>query len=306
MAKIAPKGARWGFRQKLNKSKTGFWGLAILLIVMSSKKPDANSAKPVKVGRAKPGKLTILGGVLAVGGLVIAGMVTLNGGGGAQSTAGGAQTTVLVATHDLSYREVVMASDLTPKSMYTADVPAGAYTNLSDLKRLGSVATVNIPAGTPITASEMVSSADALIGVSVPSFLPIPPGYVAMTIPTGEQQGVAGYIQPGDYIAVVATHGSTTRTVYTQLHVIRTGPATFGTGTSAPAPTATADSLTIVVTECQSEYIIWLLANTTLRYNLESNSDYTGTADKDKSCPSVESAGGVTAHDISVKWPGLA
>jgi Flp pilus assembly protein CpaB len=270
------------------------------------KKANATGApKPAKAPGRKPGRLTLLGGVLAIGGLLLAGMVYMNGNGSA-SAPSGATSGVLVATHDISYRQVVLASDLIVKQMYASDVPTGAYAQLSDLKAKGSVATVNIPAGTPITASEMVQSADALIGVQVPSFLPIPPGFVAMTIPTGEEQGVAGYPQPGDYITVVATHATVTRTVYTQVHIIRIGLATFGTGSTAPAPSAVASSLTILVTQCQAEYMIWLLANTTLRYTLESNSDYTGAADKDASCPSIESAGGVTAKDISTKWPGLA
>ena len=268
----------------------------------------SSTPKPPKAPMRKPGRLTLLGGVLAVAGLLAAGLFYMNGNG---SSAPGTATTVatvnvLVAGHDITYRSVVGASDVSIKAMYASDVPAGAYTKLGDLKAKGAVATVNIPAGTAITASEMVSSADALIGVQVPSFLPIPPGYIAMTIPTGNLQGVAGYIQPGDYIIMVASHGAVVRTVYTQIHVIRIGPATFGTGSTAPAPTAAADSLTIVVTQCQSEYIIWLMANTTLRYNLESPSDYTGTADKDTSCPSITSAGGVTAKDIAAKWPGLA
>jgi Flp pilus assembly protein CpaB len=127
-----------------------------------------------------------------------------------------------------------------------------------------------------------------------------------MTIPTSEEQGVAGYIQPGDYITIVATHGAVVRTVYTQIHVIRIGLATFGTSGNAPAPTNIASSLTIVVTQCQAEYIIWLLSNTQLRYTQESSSDYTGTVDKDVACPSIESAGGVNAKNIELKWPGLA
>ena len=251
-----------------------------------------------------PGKLTLLGAALAVIGLVVAGGVYLTGASGVAPS--GAQTTVLVARQAIAYRQVVTAADLVSKQIYTIDVPTGAYTQAGDLKTNGSVAALNIPVGTVITASAMVQSADALISLQVPSFLPISPGYVAMTIPTGEEVGVAGYIQPGDYITLVSTHGTVTRTVYTQIHVIRIGLATFGSASSAPAPTNVASSLTIVVTQCQSEYLIWLMANTQMRYNLESSSDYTGMADKDPSCPTIASAGGVTAKDVAAKWPGLA
>ena len=45
----------------------------------------------------------------------------------------------------------------------------------------------------------------------VSEYLRIPKGYVALTIPTSEQQGVADYIQPGDYISVIATVSSAGR-----------------------------------------------------------------------------------------------
>src|SRR3989442_8319713 len=38
-----------------------------------------------------------------------------------------------------------------------------------------------------------------------PAYLPLASGYVAITVPTGEQQGVAGHISLGDYMTVIAS-----------------------------------------------------------------------------------------------------
>jgi len=40
---------------------------------------------------------------------------------------------------------------------------------------------------------------------SAPAYLPLASGYVALTIPTGEQVGVAGHITLGDYVTVIAS-----------------------------------------------------------------------------------------------------
>src|SRR5260370_21718783 len=76
---------------------------------------------------------------------------------------------------------------------------------------------------------------------SAPGYLPLASGYVAMTIPTGEQQGVAGHITLGDYITVIASASLTifsttgvqaagpakvvSKTVFTNVHIIGLGPA---------------------------------------------------------------------------------
>ena len=231
------------------------------------KNTTAGSSGPK--GGKKPGRMTLIGAGLAIVGLLVAVLVYFNSSSSpAAPAAGGERTAVLVATHDISYRQVVLASDVTLKQMYSSDVPTGAYTAVADLKSKGAMATVNIPAGTPLTASELVTSSDALIGATVPAFLPIPPGYVAMTLPTGEQQGVAGYIQPGDYVIIVATKGAVTRTVYTQIHVIRTGMAQLSTASTSTsqAPTTAASSLTIVVTE-------WFALRTEPEANNGANAD---------------------------------
>lgn len=227
--------------------------------------------------------------------------------GGGSSSAG--NIPVVVAVHDLSIRVPVVASDLAIAQFHSSDVPPGSFSKISDVKDV--VAAVNITKGQAVTSNLLLSSTDTVIGPQS-GFLPIPKGFVALTIPTGEQQGVAGYVQVGDYLSMVAQlAGKSTkniRTVYTNILVIRVGAApTVAPGPSNPPKQGgLSNSLTIVVTQCQAEFITWFLNNGTLTYTLESYKDY-GPSEVavDPTCPGVNSAKGVTAADVSAKWPGI-
>lgn len=211
---------------------------------------------------------------------------------------------MVVASSDLSPRIPINAGSLEIKAIPVApDYPSVFFTKISDVA--GMIPLVNIISGQAIT-SNMVAKSNQALG-STQEFLLIPSGYVAMTIPTSEQQGVAGNIQPGDYIAVIATVTTgfkvASKTVFVNLHVIRVG---MDTGTGGGANAATASSLTIVVTECQAEYITWFLTYASLKYTLESYQDYLQQPPaKDPSCPSVTSATGVTLQMVQKAYPSL-
>ena len=201
--------------------------------------------------------------------------------------------TVVVAGKDLAPRVQITADDLS-----TSLVPTGRWAVYFNRKEdvVGMVPLVPIPSGHVITAEDVAKSSQP--------YLLIPKGYVALTIPTSEQQGVADYIQPGDYIAVIATVSSATKvaslTVFTQLHVIKVGTQQGAAGG------ASATSLTIVVTQCQAEYIAWFLAYASLKYTLESYHDYDpGNQAPDPNCPNVKAAKGVTLPLVKAAFPGL-
>jgi Flp pilus assembly protein CpaB len=241
---------------------------------------------------------TLLGIVLAL--LVIAAfvLVAINANNAPTSPT----QSVVVATADLQPRIPIDASSLAIKSLPTTTYQELLFTKVSDV--VGTVPLVKIVAGQPISSNLVAKPGDALGSQS--AFLPIPSGYVALTIPTSEEQGVAGNIQPDDYIAVIATVTSgaktATLTVFANVHVIRVGtPAVAGGGANA------ATSLTIVVTECQAEYITWFLNNASLKYTLESHQDYLspGSQTKDPLCPSASSTKGVTQDLVQKTFPTL-
>lgn len=232
------------------------------------------------------------------------------------STAGGSSAgnvPVVVAAHDLLIRVPILPGDLVAAQFHSSDVPAGSFSKVTDLKNV--VAAINISKGQAVTSNLLLTSTDAVIGPQS-AYLPIPTGFVALTIPTGEQQGVAGYIQVGDYLSVVAVVAGKTstniRTVYTNIPVIRVGTAPSesapvqGSTTNPPKQGGISSSLTVVVTQCQAEFINWFLTNGTLKYTLESYHDYQRQdVQVDPVCPSVNAATGVTQTDIAKRWPGI-
>ena len=218
-----------------------------------------------------------------------------------QGTTGG--TRIVVAGHDIKARTVITAADLTLASFNPA--PPEAFTALKDVE--GKGARVDIPAGLPITAN-LVGQAGGLINESDVAYLPIPKGWVAVTVPTGEQVGVGGYVQVGDRITMLATINTTVfgqspgrnvvLTVFRDVDVLRVGPANGGTTTGVVT-----SSLTVLMTSCDSEYLFWLLNNASMKYVLESYTDYAGAPTQpDAKCPGVSSATGVGPKDIDSRW----
>ena len=208
----------------------------------------------------------------------------------------------MVATGDLAPRIPIDATSLEIRSLPAAGLPSTVFTKIEDAK--GMIPLVTIVKGQPISSNLVAKPGQALGAQS--GFLPIPSGFVALTIPTSEQQGVGGYVQPGDYISVIATVTSgtkvSTKTVFVNVHVIRVGTESAG-GTNTAA---TASSLTVVVTQCQAEYITWFLTYAALKYTLESYQDYgPGSQAKDPNCQSVSDAKGVTLQLVQKAYPSL-
>ena len=239
---------------------------------------------------------TLLGVVLAL--LVIGAfvLVALNAG----TTSNVPYQSVVVANADLKPRLPIDAASLAIKRIpIPANYPPVFFTKITDVQ--GMIPLVTILLGEAITSNVVVQASQALGSQS--EYLPIPSGFVALTIPTSEQQGVAGYIQPGDYISAIATVSAAGKTasmtIFTNLHVIRVG-------TNSSSTSSGATSLTVVVTQCQAEYINWFLINGNLKYTLESYHDYQPQdVQVDPVCPNVNAATGVTQADIAKKWPGI-
>lgn len=232
---------------------------------------------------------------------------------------------VVVAAKDLPARVGITNADVRLVSWPAAGQPPGAITSLQDVlpfTKDGKSVDVNaapirysviaIKAGQPLLSNELVNNAGAVPGAE-PAFLQIPSGYVAMTIPSGEQTGVAGFVQPGDYIGIIATlvtvNGTVAKTVFYHVKVIEVGTATFKITEGSAGPVATlqsgggaASSLTIVINECDAEYLNWFLARASLRYTLESFEDYPGGPPPGVSCAGIDKTTGVTTADVAKRY----
>jgi pilus assembly protein CpaB len=212
-------------------------------------------------------------------------------------------TKVVVARTSITARTRIEESQL--ELQVVSPEPPEAFTDIAQVK--GKGARVDIPQGEAITAN-LIASAPDLINSSDVTYLPIPSGYVAVTIPTSEQVGVAGYVQVADRITILASVSTQTfgvspavtsvRTVLKDVYVVRVGPVAQAQGAALVST-----SLTVLVTACDSEYLFWLLNNAVLKYELESPLDYGSVPTApDPKCPSVLAAGGVGPKEVDARW----
>jgi len=254
------------------------------------------------IGRPRRGRIYIVVGavlaVLAFGTAALVASLPLLAG----NVTG---TKVVVARNAITARTRIQASDLELRSV--SPTPPQSFTDVAAVA--GKGARVDIPAGLAVTANLITSTPDQLNN-SDSTFLPIPSGYVAVTVPTSEQVGVAGYVQVGDRLTVLATISTAAfgvgpprpvvRTVFRDLIVIRVGPASATEQSGAGQLTS---SLTVLATSCDAEFLFWLLNNAILKYELESFSNYgtTPTA-PDSKCPSLNSPTGVGPKQVDDKW----
>ena len=242
---------------------------------------------------------TLLGIFLAILVLVAFVLVALN----ASQAGASPQQTVVVASRDLQPRIPITADSLTTRTIpLPATYPKVYFARIEEVQ--GMVPLVAILSGQAVSSNDVAKPNQALGSQS--EYLPIPTGYVALTIPTSEQQGVADRIQPGDYITVIATVSSAgkvaTKTIFTQLHVIKVGTPGAQANTSAT-------SLTVVVSQCDAEIITWFLtyASGGLKYTLESYHDYLqgGVPAPKPDCQKITDAKGVTLQIIRDAFPTL-
>jgi Flp pilus assembly protein CpaB len=256
----------------------------------------------------------LLVAVAAGGGVFLYG--TLFGGGGGGVLSGG--TVVVVAAQAIPVRHQITDADLTTTKISPA-LP-NTYTQTKDVK--GLISELQISKGSLITSDMLARDVGLIPAGSAPAYLPLASGYVAMTIPTGEQQGVAGHITLGDYITVIASANIVvapnpakivSKTVFTNIHIIGLGPAVANvqpaSGAAAPGGTqgttsGLTSSLTIELTQCDAEFMTWFLGNMTIRYTLESFNDYLKQppTTADPTCQTIKDAHGVSFKTVDAKY----
>jgi Flp pilus assembly protein CpaB len=260
--------------------------------------------------------------VLAGAGVFLLGNLT---GGG--SIGGGPTTTVVIAKQAIGIRHTITDADLdTTKVSGSFTSANNTYVNKTDVLNL--IAEIQITKGSVITSDMLAKDVGLIPAGAAPAYLPLASGYVAMTISTGELQGVAGHITLGDYFTVIASgaisvigsktgttpvtsSGNVSKTVFTNVRVIGLGPASANVqpaggattvGGTAPISGITS-SLTIELTQCDAEYFTWFINNMTLKYTVESFHDYlTAPTAPDPTCPTVLAAQGVSNKQVDARY----
>ncbi|TMC82426.1 MAG: Flp pilus assembly protein CpaB [Chloroflexi bacterium] len=218
----------------------------------------------------------------------------------------GTQLRVVVAGRDIQAREPITADMIAVSTFPATAAPPKAFSRLADLS--GFSAVVAIPKGQAITTNLVAANPDE-IALGASSYLPIPKGYVALTLPNSEQQGVAGFIAQGDYINVLAevntsqfssiSPRSVARTVFTRVHVIRVGSQSVAPR-QGPVQ-GIASSITVVMTLCDAQYMEWLIINATIKYVLIPYTDY-GEAPADPACPTTSAPPTIGPQQVEARW----
>jgi pilus assembly protein CpaB len=137
-------------------------------------------------------------------GLLLAGLtgLALYGVAAQSRDAGAARSSdsvdVVVASRDLPERTVLTADMLVTKKFPLDLVPTASATGPEPL--LGQTTLVRIPAGAPVIATQLVSAA----GTAGQS-LTIDKGKVLVAFPTNDPLTVAGLVQRGDRVDILAT-----------------------------------------------------------------------------------------------------
>src|SRR5437660_2800127 len=217
--------------------------------------------------------------IVAFGGALLVGRTS----GGAVSVGGSKNVPAVVATKDIPASTQITA-DMVTVQQYSADQAPPYAFRAKDLV-VGKFAAIPIHTGSAIIDYDVVSDVSG-VQPAKQAFLPIPAGQVAMQIPTGELVGAGGYIQPDDRIDVLVTSTvngkSLTKVTFTNLHIIRVGPA------GGPNARGISSSLTVIVTLQQAQDLKWLLDNTNYKYVLKAVDDY-DHVDSDTSSTTSES-----------------
>ncbi len=207
-----------------------------------------------------------IAGVLALG----TGLLTFNYLGSlnhANATAD-APKPVIVARHDIPARSTLTLDMFDRVMRPSSTIEPDAVTNPSKLA--GSISLITIPANSTVTNSKIGRPTD----VGLPVRMRV--GTRAVSIPIDRVKGVAGLVQPGDHvdvIAVVSAHQNDEPHAYAILRdvtVLAMGNA-METAAATPGPDAqNFTTVTLQVTPKQADLLALADVNTVLRLALRS------------------------------------
>lgn len=183
-------------------------------------------------------RLLMIGGLALVVGLLVS--YTVYDRLRAQTSKTPQFVQIVVATSDIQIGSKLSDRDVHLASFPVGSIPPGAFTRLSQVRDRGVI--------TPISRGDFVlpdKLADANAGAGLPSM--IPQGMRAVSVRVNDVVSVAGFVQPGSRVDVLATgiHGTSenqTTTVLENIAVIAVGRSLldrFSAGDTANASVIT-------------------------------------------------------------------
>jgi len=142
---------------------------------------------------------------------------------------------------DITAGTIIRSDMLGPMERPADQVPAGAVRSASQI--VGQVGVVDLPAGQPITSAQVQSPTQLSYRV--------PEGMRAVTVAIDPVVGVAGFLEPGDRVDVIATFEigevTITRTVLQNVKLLALG--TTATATKPKKPPAEGEEAKVEVAE---------------------------------------------------------
>jgi Flp pilus assembly protein CpaB len=168
-------------------------------------------------------------------------------------------TQVVVTTQAVQAGQAITSADLTLVQRPISQVPTGTYNAVQTA--LGRDAAIDLPADVTLTQAMTVPASSGAstttTTVTGAPFTNIPAGDVAMAIPDSALTGVAGYIEIGDHIDILAQVDGTSHYVAQDVPVLAlsgsstpsTSATTSGATSSATQPAAAPESANLLVVE---------------------------------------------------------
>ena len=190
--------------------------------------------------------------------------------------ANNAQRAVLVATQEIPARSRITAEMVSKQMRPAQGVEPDAVAEPA--QAVGSLALITIPTGGQITSSK--------IGTNVAQALPVrlEPGMRAVSIPVDRVKDVAGLVQPGDRVDVIAIPPSKNTgpppkavTIFRAIRVLAVGNALENPSATPSPQEEQAATVTLEVTPRQADLLAWADSNATLRLALRSPREPTRT-----------------------------
>ncbi|HEX3458279.1 MAG TPA: Flp pilus assembly protein CpaB [Candidatus Baltobacteraceae bacterium] len=190
--------------------------------------------------------------------------------------ANNAQRAVLVATQEIPARARITAEMVSKQMRPAQGVEPDAIADPS--QAVGALALITIPNGGQITSSK--------VGTNVAAALPVrlEPGMRAVSIPVDRVKDVAGLIQPGDRVDVIAIPPSKNSgpppkavTIFRAIRVLAVGNAMENPSATPSPQEEQAATVTLEVTPRQADLLAWADSNATLRLALRSPREATRT-----------------------------
>jgi len=190
--------------------------------------------------------------------------------------ANNSQRAVLVATQEIPARARITAEMVSKQMRPSQGVDPDAIADPA--QAVGSLALITIPNGGQVTSSK--------IGTNVAIALPVrlEPGMRAVSIPVDRVKDVAGLVQPGDRVDVIAIPPSRQSgqppkavTIFRAIRVLAVGNALENPSATPSPQEEQAATVTLEVSPRQADLLAWADSNATLRLALRSPREPTRT-----------------------------